>query len=478
MAYGALLVYVALLFIRPQEWISFIYGWPILDFVTAAAVVTWLGSIKGSRWRLRDAPQNWLMLGLFAAVLMSHVAHTYFAAFTWAFQEFGKVVLLYFLVVSLVDSVSKARTFVSTIILGCLFLSAWGLYQAWSPDHFGFASFSPDFRAVHQDETWRVRALGIFNDPNDLALMLVAVLPFLLSDALSSGRSPGARIAAAGAAVPMLWCIFLTNSRGGWLALGVMLAAYAAIHLRSKQVGVALGLVVFLAIFSLGPSRVGMTTDDESSHGRWAAWGEGNRMLKQWPAFGAGQGRFTEFSDHSRVAHNSFVHCYAELGLFGYFFWFGLVVASLKDGWALSRDSLQAAVDARSASAQKPSAAARSPASWAMPAMAGSPVHSDLSPGNRREVEETAQADAIELRRLAKAGTAGLVGYLAAAFFLSRTYNVPLYILFAFLAASRTMYEKRVGTLPHAFVRRDCRYVLAGELASVPAIYLLTRFLN
>ncbi len=153
-------------------------------------------------------------------------------------------------------------------------------------------------------------------------------------------------------------------------------------------------------------------------------------MLKASPLFGVGKGMYGDFSEHGLVAHNSFVHCWAELGLFGYFFWLGMVIASAKDGWALSK---------------------------------AQPVGED---------------DAAELSRLGRAGFAGLAGFMAAAMFLSRTYVAPLYILFALLAALRQIYEANCGPLQAAFQPRDWKLVLAAELVSIPALYVAVRALG
>ncbi len=44
-------------------------------------------------------------------------------------------------------------------------------------------------------------------------------------------------------------------------------------------------------------------------------WSEGLQMLKQSPLLGIGYGQYFEEVGH--VAHNSFLHCFVELGLFG-----------------------------------------------------------------------------------------------------------------------------------------------------------------
>ena len=426
MAYAALLLYVAILFVRPQEWVTAIYGWPVLDVVVGVALVSWVGSLSRRNWRLRDAPQNWLMLGLFIAALMSHVRHTFLAMFIETFQDFGKIVLLYFLIVTLVDSVSRTRTVIALMILGCLFMAAHGILQ-WHTGA-GFGGAPPIETQGAEGTITRVVAFGMFHDPNDLALMLVAVLPFLFSTVMSADAAGPRRVLSLGATVPILYCIYLTNSRGGWLALGVMAVAYSGLHLRNKKIAVALAVVCFAAIVALGPSRMrNVSMDDPAARERVMAWGEGNAMLKQWPIFGAGKGRFAEFADESRVAHNSFVHCWAELGLFGYFFWVGMIVASLKDGRALGRISSE-------------------------------------------------EPEAREIARLAKAAMASLVGFLAAAFFLSRTYIMPLYLLFALFACLRAIHERNYGPLESGFVMRQWRYVLAAEMLSIPALYVMMKF--
>jgi len=437
LAYLALLLYVAILFIRPQEWVVAIRGFPVLDCVVGVALVTWLGSAGKKESQLRKAPQTLFMGGLFLAALLSHVRHTYFAALIETGREFGKVVLIYFLVATLVTSAKKARTLILVMIIGCLFMSAHGIMQAQPPDYTGFGGQMARFTSIRLPagevvKNPRVWAFGIFHDPNDLALMLVAILPFMFAAALDRTRGGGVRALSALATLPLLYCIYLTNSRGGWLGLGVMGMTYIYLRTPSKKMAVVLVVVALAAALALGPSRIATISAEEgSAHGRLIAWGHGNQMLKQWPIFGAGWFRFTEFSTDNRAAHNSFLQAWAELGLLGYFFWLGMVIASLKDGYALA--------------------------------------HSPPVDGNE---------EARRLKHMGQASLASLVGFLAAAFFLSRTYTQPLYILFALVAALRCIYEREVGPLEHSFKLRDSKLVLAAELASIPAMYVFIRLMN
>ncbi len=249
-------------------------------------------------------------------------------------------------------------------------------------------------------------------------------------------------------------CIFLTNSRGGWLAFGVMILAFVYTKMRNKKLALIVAGLAFAGLLAVGPSRMGLlNTSEGSAHERLMLWGDGNRMLKANPLFGVGKNRFQEFSNNGQVAHNSFVHCWAELGLFGYFFWLGLVLACLKDGWALNKVSRQL----REKAEDEPD--------------------KELSPE-----EEDAQREALELSEMGRAAFASLVGYLAAAMFLSRTYVLVLYVLFALVAAMHGIYQRQVaplvGQLKGAASTEDWKYLVAAELASVPALYVFMRVMH
>jgi O-antigen ligase len=429
LAYLGLLLYTAILFIRPQEWVPGfkgfnVFGFGILDFVIGFSLIAWLLHLATSDWKLSDAPQNWLMLGLFFAILMSHVRHTYLAAVTANFQDFGKVVLIYFLIASCVDSVPRVKTLILVMVAGCVLMSIHGIMQVETGAGFGGAP--PMFR----QELIRPRGFGIFHDPNDLALILVTATPFLLSVIHGRDYATPLKAASAAALIPVIYCIYLTNSRGGWLALGVMFTVYTYLHLRNKKIGIVIALAAFASVVTLGPSRIHTASlDDSSSKGRLAAWGQGNRMLKQWPLFGAGKGRFNEFAAEGRSAHNSFVLCWAEIGLFGYFFYMGLILATLKDARAFARAGPE-------------------------------------------------KGEARDMASLSKAGMAALLGYLSAAFFLTRTWQHPPYILFALFAAMHSMWERKNGKLESGFALGDGKYVLVAEVASIPAFWMLVRLMN
>lgn len=424
MAFFSLLVYIGVLFIRPQEWMQILLGVNLLDYVAAITILTTILALPQLEWRMKSAPEHLLMLMFFFGMLMSHVADSLnWEFFKKTFMDFGKIVLLYFLIVMLVNSVSRVKTIVRIMLIGCLFMTLHGILQ-WKTGS-GFGGYGPFI----EKRTFliRIQAFGFFHDPNDLALILVTILPFLMVQALDKGMSGGGRLMRALLMGPILFAIYLTNSRGGWLSLASMLVMMMFLRMKQKKIAIAAGGLLVVGLLALGPSRIAtISTSEGSAHNRMILWANGNTMLKQNPVFGVGKDQFVEYSQNAQVAHNSFVHCYAELGLFGYLIWIALLASALKDAWAIYK---------------------------APP------------------LNETA----YELTKLSTASLAAMAGYLSSSFFLSRTYIPVPYILIALIAAMRMIYVRDVGELPGAFEKKDYRYAGFTAIASIPVLYVVLR---
>ena len=75
--------------------------------------------------------------------------------------------------------------------------------------------------------------------------------------------------------------------------------------------------LVVVAAVAVGPSRMGqLNATEASAQGRIQAWSAGIQMFKMRPLYGVGFAKFRDHNDNI-VAHNSFVHSFAELGLLG-----------------------------------------------------------------------------------------------------------------------------------------------------------------
>ena len=182
---------------------------------------------------------------------------------------------------------------------------------------------------------WR----GTLGDPNELALLLGALLPLAFAFAgearrgvPGAGRRPwlvAAAVATLGAA---LWCIVLTGSRAGQLVVVTVLGA--TFVRRHGLRGALLGAVLALPVVFLG-GRAGEEADSSSLE-RVELLYDGIDMIRAHPLLGVGVGQFTDHAPGQMTAHNSYVLAAAELGLPGCLVWTMLLYASIKIPWMLA----------------------------------------------------------------------------------------------------------------------------------------------
>ena len=350
MGFALTLVWVVLLFIRPQElhpdWPS--YG--IMDVVGGLALLgTLLSLAMGHRPNLRG-PE--LPLGV---AFLAWSAFSVAAAIRWlggAAATFWGLNISFFTLVLVVVNVSTRRRLAILVGTACVSLLL-VLAQATRAYYSGveespffletaargsidtFVDSAEEPAAAPDDESGesgapglmvkRIRGLGFLHDPNDLAQALASIIPLI---ALQWRRRSHAWNAAM-VVLPVagvVWGILLTRSRGALVSLGLLLAIAFLLRLRRRMRHPA----TIAALLAAGPAFIvlfGYARADASAETRLDAWSAGLLMLKGSPIWGVGSNLYLDH--HPHVAHNSFVQCFAETGLVGYFIWLSLLVVSL-----------------------------------------------------------------------------------------------------------------------------------------------------
>jgi len=146
-----------------------------------------------------------------------------------------------------------------------------------------------------------------------------------------------------------------------------------------------------------------------------------------------GYGMITDYIPKNRSVHNSFVHAYAELGTFGYIFWFSCLAFAFISLWQMAELKTESTED-------------RHLSLWL------------------------------------KCLVPGLAGMYLSGYFLSRTYQLPFFVIFAMCAACYTLVARQTG------VRALNDYCWIGErkwwiwpclsVTSMVFIYLSIRVMN
>ena len=397
MSFALFTAYILCTYLRPVELFAPELGAyrPML-WLWAAAFVAALARATARR----EFGARWLHMGLLGAfvlmIAVSQVANQWVGGATDAILEFSTSAMLMLLCFLNLTTTRRLQITCAVVAACVVVLAAIGTYSF----HTGFmaqelvlrqntadeeARDSGDVAEIPAHDTsskyiLRVRSLGFLNDPNDFAQAMIMVMPILFLG--YAKRTWLARLAFVGAPTALLgYAIFLTQSRGALFGLASL--ALFPLHRLLGTLRTS-ALLVTLAVVAVGASFGGreISSNESSAAQRINAWSDGLNMLKFKPLFGVGYGNFVDH--HEITAHNSFVLCFAELGLLGYFVWLAMIVVAYKG------------------------------------------LEQVLSRGPPERLE----------RQLALSLRASLVGFLVCSWFLSRTYQPGLYILLALCIAA------------------------------------------
>jgi putative inorganic carbon (hco3(-)) transporter len=192
--------------------------------------------------------------------------------------------------------------------------------------------------------------------PNVLAGTLVIILPCALGPLLFGWRGLRwfERALAGLAAAAMLGVLILTKSRGGLMALGVLLILLVALRWHHGWLAATLAVLAGgLAVWRIGPAWVvnALTTTQTLGglDGRLEVWSRALYMLQDFPFTGIGMGTFKQVANALYPfflagpdadvphAHNLFLQVGIDLGLPGLIAWLALLILVSACSWLIYR---------------------------------------------------------------------------------------------------------------------------------------------
>lgn len=311
----------AVLFIRPMELVPGLEEFPLYEMLIAACTLVTLPLIirRFNIRDLRERPVAACALALPVAVALSLLTHGLFGiALNLSFQ-FCKVLLYFWLFITIIDSPERLNRYLLCLVVFVTFLSSLALLQYF--EQIDIPTLTRLEQVEHDEETGeitytpRLRSTGIYHDPNDLSLILLVAI--LISLYRLNRREAG--VLRFGWLAPILlfgFALALTKSRGGFL--GLMASLFILFRFRfGWWRTIVLSGLIFPALLLLFGGRQTDFSAASSGTGqdRIQLWSEGLYLFRQFPLFGIGYGNYAD--EVGLVAHNSFVHCFTELGLFG-----------------------------------------------------------------------------------------------------------------------------------------------------------------
>lgn len=431
MGFVALCIFLVLSYWRPGELYPALAPLRLLLVFGAVGLLLSALTIPFSQ-RVFSMPPFLLMIGFLGAIAMSRLAQGWIGGAVYALQDFAPVAAGFFMVAINVNTMTKLRV-IGILLIACTLMI---LVQVTMALYFGYRyeTFILEQR-VYENVVKeadlirghrilpRVRHLGTLNDPNDLAQTFVMMIPFVFLAWRKQNPLRNVAFVLAPSSL-LIFGIYLTRSRGGIMGLLVVVLFALKDRLGRVAAGVmtATAGIALIGLNFAGGRSVSM--DEGSASERLTAWSDGIQMLRSSPLFGVG---YRQFVDNSVItAHNSFVLCFAELGLLGYLIWVALLITVVFYIQSLIK----------------------------------------LPPGD---------PESEQLRRWANVVRLGLYGFLASAIFLSRTYVLALYILLGLAVALRHIAVCSGKQLPPLPMGRWVPATLGFMAVSIIGTYLMVR---
>jgi hypothetical protein len=415
-AYALFILVNVSLFVRPAEIVPSLEGWPIYAVLATLALAAALPFVleQLTLRSLLDRPITACVVGMLAAVVLSHLSSFFIWGARTSGAEFLKVLLYYLLLVGVIDRLDRLRRFLACLVVLAAVAAGLAVMQ-----YHGLIDI-PALAAVEQGRidpetgegsiVLRIVSTGIFNDPNDLCLLLVLGMAACVHG-LEDRRWGFWRFFWIAPLGLFGYAMTLTQSRGGFLGLLAAVVVFIWIRFGWRK-GLPIATLALPVMFFLFAGRqTELDVGEGTAQDRIQLWSEGLTLFRRAPVFGIGCGNFVE--EIGQVAHNSFLHSFAELGFFGGTMFLG--------AFALAFRVLQR-----------------------------------IGPSMTR----ASDADLLRLRPYLMAIVAG---YAAGMMSLSRTYVVPTYLILGLAAAYIEIARGQAAlNLPKVSTRLTARLVMLG----------------
>jgi putative inorganic carbon (HCO3(-)) transporter len=378
-----------------------------------------------------SSPQFKMTLLFFFLAVFSWLRVGWFIEAWGTVQQLQTILGAFVMVVLNLSSLPRFRKFVYVFIACGAIMSLQGIagyHFNWNRELFvldgyrGEPGSDPPPPTEDSGAASRMKNIGFLSDPNDLAQSLATALALLGIAWKKKGYFVNALVVIP-TALLLLYAIFITHSRGGLVAVGVLAMLAFRERLGKVKAAILTGLLIAAAL-AVNVSG-GRAMRDESSDARIEAWGSGMEMLRERPVFGVGFNAFIEYH-RGLTAHNTYVLCFAEMGLVGYFVWMSLIVVSMIE---LTRiKSL---------------------------------------PGEGPAFDE--------IRKYAGVLRLAFSTFLVAAFFLSRTYILTLYLLVAMSMALADIARRGNYGLQPLVTKYWCKQTAIWVAVSIGIVYIAIR---
>lgn len=315
MLFFGLMLFMFLQIVRPQDFVPGLQGARLVLFLMVALLIGILFSPIEKK--IIRSPQDKYAGVFFVAIVLSTLTLFWLSYVIDTAIETMKMALMYYVIVMVVNKEERLIKTTWTMVILMGFVALMGVLQ-----YHGYDITGAGMAFAADKGTWQIKGIGNFDNPNDLAYSVVFVVPFALGFLFKSKKFLN-RIIAINLLLISIYCIYLTKSRGGQIALAASLGTWIYLWIKDPRRKRQVMILAITAVIAIAVTQGTGYRDDESAMGRIDAWGEGWQLLKSNPIIGVGKGQFKEY--HKKDTHSSYVRAGSELGLLGLYAFIGMI---------------------------------------------------------------------------------------------------------------------------------------------------------
>jgi len=357
------------------QWIMF--SWPhwIWQISIVILAVIWLaGGISIGRLKIKYSSLDIFILLFLAASIISASNALCLHRAQHCLAQWFSYALTYFLVLSILENEKDLKYFLGVILVPAVFISLYSIYQyyiglpetrQWAAQYMNAHSLE-----IIKGRLSSNRAFGTFIYPNTLAGYILLTMPLALAMffigfrehlrwwegiiilsflmilagcvfTAHPGLIPFAYIAGCLYPLSMLYALFLTFSKGGWIALGFASLVLSVLIVRNRRIllKILLGITALASLFIIFGYRTSFFSKSEETFcRRWEYWTAGFRIIEEHPVIGVGPNNFgviypmykLDTAEEVQNAHNNFLQTWAEEGILGFIAFCGIWLAAIK----------------------------------------------------------------------------------------------------------------------------------------------------
>ena len=265
-----------------------------------------------------------LVLLFFVFTCLSLVPHRLYGANLTTFTELLPNVLAYFFGIVYFRTAQRLRLVRAVLVFLALFVMVNGVlelpYAHASGADTPYVSVSGHLLDTME---FRIRGLGELQDPNTFGQFVLLIFPLLFVARRETGLGAG-WAAAVPVSILFLVAVYFTGSRGAVLGLLVIVGLFLINRLRKAGAVLVtvLGGLAMLAVNAYNTRRISLSGGMD----RLAIWSDGLSYFKESPIWGIGPRNF--MNRFGMTAHNSYLLVAAELGFIGLFLWMSVSVVA------------------------------------------------------------------------------------------------------------------------------------------------------